>query len=94
MFSGKTEELIRRIKRAVFARQNVQIFKPAIDKRYSNADVVSHDHNTIKSIPVDSSADILAKATEFDVIGIWPHLLQRSERGCFIVMGWRKEKGQ
>ena len=70
MFSGKTEELIRRIKRAVFARQNVQIFKPAIDKRYSNADVVSHDHNTIKSIPVDSSADILAKATEFDVIGI------------------------
>lgn len=56
MFSGKTEELIRRMKRAVFAHQKVEIFKPAIDTRYSDEDVVSHDSNSIRSTPVESSA--------------------------------------
>lgn len=51
MFSGKTEELIRRMKRAKFAKQKVEIFKPAIDVRYSEEDVVSHDHNIIQSTP-------------------------------------------
>ena len=70
MFSGKTEELIRRIKRAVFARQRVEIFKPSIDTRYSEEDVVSHDHNTIMSTPIDTSASILLLASDVDVVGI------------------------
>ncbi|MDO4819958.1 MAG: thymidine kinase [Prevotella sp.] len=70
MFSGKTEELIRRLKRAKFARQKVEIFKPAIDVRYSEADVVSHDRNAITSTPVDSSAAILLLANDVDVIGV------------------------
>lgn len=70
MFSGKTEELIRRMKRAKFAQQRVEIFKPAIDVRYSEEDVVSHDHNVIQSTPVDSSQNILLLATEVDVVGI------------------------
>lgn len=70
MFSGKTEELIRRLKRAKIARQNVIIFKPAIDTRYSSIDVVSHDHNAIHSTPVDSSATILKLSPGYDVIGI------------------------
>ena len=53
MLSGKTEELIRRMKRAVFAHQKVEIFKPSIDTRYSDENVVSHDRNAIKSTPVD-----------------------------------------
>ena len=53
MFSGKTEELIRRMKRAKFAKQKIEIFKPAIDTRYSEEDVVSHDSNTITSTPLD-----------------------------------------
>lgn len=59
MFSGKTEELIRRMKRAKFAKLRVEIFKPAIDVRYSEEDVVSHDRNVIQSTPVDSSQSIL-----------------------------------
>ena len=59
MFSGKTEELIRRLKRAKFARQRVEIFKPAMDTRYSEEEVVSHDSNSIASTPIDSSASIL-----------------------------------
>ena len=59
MFSGKTEELIRRLKRAEFARQSVEIFKPSIDTRYAEQDVVSHEGNSIPSTPVDSSASIL-----------------------------------
>ena len=55
MFSGKTEELIRRLKRARIARQRVEIYKPAIDTRYSEADVVSHDANSISSTPVSSA---------------------------------------
>ena len=70
MFSGKTEELIRRIKRAVFARQRVEIFKPSIDTRYSDEDVVSHDRNTIRSTTVDTSASILLLSSDIDVVGI------------------------
>ena len=70
MFSGKTEELIRRLKRAKFAKQRVEIFKPAIDTRYSEADVVSHDSHSIASTPIDSSASILLFTSEIDVVGI------------------------
>lgn len=70
MFSGKTEELIRRLKRAKFAKQQVEIFKPSIDTRYSDVDVVSHDQNTIQSTPIDSSSSILLLAGENEVIGI------------------------
>ena len=70
MFSGKTEELIRRMKRAVFAHQKVEIFKPAIDTRYSDEDVVSHDNNSIRSTPVESSASILLLSSDIDVVGI------------------------
>lgn len=70
MFSGKTEELIRRLKRAQFARQRVEIFKPAIDVRYSEQEVVSHEGNSIMSTPVDSSASILLMGQESDVVGI------------------------
>ncbi|MBO1363600.1 thymidine kinase [Prevotella sp. A2931] len=70
MFSGKTEELIRRMKRAKFARQSVVIFKPAIDTRYSEEDVVSHDQNSIPSTPIDSSGSILLLSSGIDVVGI------------------------
>ncbi|MBR1932359.1 MAG: thymidine kinase [Prevotella sp.] len=70
MFSGKTEELIRRMRRAQFARQRVEIFKPSIDVRYSEDDVVSHDQNHIPSTPIDSSASILLLASNIDVVGI------------------------
>ncbi|HHU25448.1 MAG TPA: thymidine kinase, partial [Bacteroidales bacterium] len=59
MFSGKTEELLRRLRRAKFAKQQVEIFKPAMDTRYSAAEVVSHDRNTILSTPVEHSSNIL-----------------------------------
>lgn len=70
MFSGKTEELIRRMKRAKFAKQTVEIFKPQIDTRYSENDVVSHDRTSIRSTPVDSSGSILLLAGDVDVVGI------------------------
>lgn len=70
MFSGKTEELIRRLRRATFAHQRVEIFKPSIDTRYSEEEVVSHDNNSIKSTPIDSSASILLFTSEIDVVGI------------------------
>ena len=70
MFSGKTEELIRRMRRAQFARQRVEIFKPSIDVRYSEEDVVSHDQKHIQSTPIDSSASILLLADDIDVVGI------------------------
>jgi thymidine kinase len=70
MFSGKTEELIRRMKRAKFARQKVEIFKPSIDTRYSEEDVVSHDQQHIPSTPVDSSAALLLLAGDIEVVGI------------------------
>jgi len=70
MFSGKTEELIRRLKRARIAGLKVEIFKPAIDTRYSDNLVVSHDENSIPSTPVDNSSAILLLANEVDVIGV------------------------
>lgn len=70
MFSGKTEELIRRLKRAKIARQNTEIFKPKVDVRYDEVNVVSHDSNFIHSTPVDSSAQILLLAHEVEVVGI------------------------
>lgn len=70
MFSGKTEELIRRLKRAKIARQKVEIFKPAIDVRYSVTEVVSHDENSIQSTPVSHSSNILLLSGNVDVIGI------------------------
>lgn len=70
MFSGKTEELIRRLKRAKFARQRVEIFKPAIDVRYDEVKVVSHDHNEITSTPVSHSSEILLRCSGVDVVGI------------------------
>ena len=70
MFSGKTEELIRRLKRARIAQQKVEIFKPIIDTRYDVENVVSHDANSIRSTPVQSSSQILLMANDFDVVGI------------------------
>jgi thymidine kinase len=70
MFSGKTEELIRRLKRAKIAKQRVEIFKPAIDKRYDDINVVSHDSNSIISTPVENASSILLLANEVDVVGI------------------------
>lgn len=70
MFSGKTEELIRRMKRAKFAHQKVEIFKPAIDVRYSEEDVVTHEGQAINSTPVDNSQSILLLGQGCDVIGI------------------------
>jgi thymidine kinase len=70
MFSGKTEELIRRLKRAKIAKQKVEIFKPEIDKRYDEINVVSHDANAIISTPVPSSYHILLLANDVDVVGI------------------------
>jgi len=70
MFSGKTEELIRRLKRAQFAKQKVEIFKPTVDSRYANDMVVSHDENEIRCTPVPSSSNILLYASDMDVVGI------------------------
>ncbi len=70
MFSGKTEELIRRMRRASFAKQRVEIFKPAIDTRYSEENVVSHDQHAIQSTPVDSSSSILLLSSDAEVVGI------------------------
>ncbi len=71
MFSGKTEELLRRLNRARIAKQKIEIFKPKIDVRYSEADVVSHDENAILSTPVDSALNILLYVNDdVDVVGI------------------------
>lgn len=70
MFSGKTEELIRRLKRAQFAKQRVEIFKPAVDTRYDDEEVVSHNDNRIRSTPVPASSNILLLANDVDVVGI------------------------
>ncbi|MFD0931980.1 thymidine kinase [Psychroflexus salinarum] len=70
MFSGKTEELIRRLKRAKFAKQKVEIFKPQIDRRYDDEEVVSHDENSIRSTPVPAAANIRLLADSCDVVGI------------------------
>ena len=70
MFSGKTEELIRRLNRAKIARQRVEIFKPEIDKRYDEEKVVSHDEKSINSTPVQSASQILLLTNDVDVVGI------------------------
>ena len=70
MFSGKTEELIRRLKRAKIAKQKVEIFKPAVDTRYDEENVVSHDSSSIKSTPVNTASQIILLANDVDVIGI------------------------
>ena len=70
MFSGKTEELIRRLRRAQFAKQRVEIFKPAVDTRYDDEEVVSHNDTRIRSTPVPASSNILLLANEVDVVGI------------------------
>ncbi|BDC99867.1 thymidine kinase [Persicobacter psychrovividus] len=70
MFSGKTEELIRRINRAIIAKQKVGIFKPAVDTRYAEAEVVSHNANAVVCVPVKNAAEILHHINEFEVIGI------------------------
>ena len=70
MFSGKTVELIRRMKRAKFAKQKVEIFKPSLDTRYSDVDVVSHDQHSIPSTPIDSSSTIALLSSDIDVVGI------------------------
>lgn len=70
MFSGKTEELIRRLRRAQFARQKVEIFKPLLDTRYHQDQVVSHDENSIRSTPVPAAANIRLLADGCDVVGI------------------------
>jgi thymidine kinase len=70
MFSGKTEELIRRLKRARIANLKVEIFKPAMDTRYNEQKIVSHDENAILSTPIENSQTILLLANEVDVVGI------------------------
>ncbi|RXQ97720.1 thymidine kinase [Ancylomarina salipaludis] len=70
MFSGKTEELIRRLNRAKIARQKVEIFKPKVDTRYSEDEVVSHNSNAIRSTPVETAANILLLSSDVDVVGI------------------------
>ena len=70
MFSGKTEELIRRLNRAKIAKQKVEIFKPAIDTRYDEEDVVSHDSTAVKSTPVENAQQILFYSEYFEVVGI------------------------
>ncbi len=70
MFSGKTEELIRRLNRARIAKQKVEIFKPAVDTRYDEDDVVSHDSNSVASTPVQNATQILFYAEDFEVVGI------------------------
>ena len=70
MFSGKTEELIRRLRRAEFARQKVEIFKPGVDVRYAVEEVVSHDARSIRSTPVPNSSNLLLLAGDIEVVGI------------------------
>ncbi len=70
MFSGKTEELMRRLRRALFAGQKVEIFKPSVDVRYSETRIVSHDEKSVSSTPVENASSILLLAGEADVVGI------------------------
>ena len=70
MFSGKTEELIRRLNRAKIARQAVEIFKPSLDKRYHQEDIVSHNENSIRSTPVQTAREILILAGTCEVVGL------------------------
>ena len=91
MFSGKTEELIRRLKRAKIARQKVEIFKPQIDIRYSENEVVSHDENSIHSTLVENSLNLLFLTDDVDVVGI--DEVQFFDRGLIDVVIKLAEKG-
>lgn len=96
MFSGKTEELIRRLKRARIANLKVEIFKPGIDVRYDEVNIVSHDANAIQSTPIDNSQKILLLAQDVDVVGIdeaqffdeeITHVCQAlANRGCRVIV--------
>jgi thymidine kinase len=70
MFSGKTEELIRRLRRAEFAKQRVEVFKPSVDTRYARAEVVSHDSTSLRGRPVASSAELLSLPDDVEVVGL------------------------
>ena len=70
MFSGKTEELIRRLRRAQFANQKIAIFKPAVDNRYSDVEVVSHDAHSIQSTPIQDAAEMLGVSPDIQVVGV------------------------
>ena len=70
MFSGKTEELIRRLKRAELAQQKVAVFKPVMDQRYAQNNVVSHDSNELKALAVNNARELLTRAQGFEVIGL------------------------
>ncbi len=70
MFSGKTEELIRRLKRAELAQQKVAVFKPVMDQRYAQNNVVSHDSNEFKAVAVNNARELLTRAQGFEVIGL------------------------
>ncbi len=70
MFSGKTEELIRRLRRAEFAKQRVEVFKPSVDTRYAKAEVVSHDSTSLRGKPVGSSAELLRLPEDVEVVGL------------------------
>ncbi|MCF8227122.1 MAG: thymidine kinase [Bacteroidales bacterium] len=91
MFSGKTEELIRRLKRAEFARLKVEIFKPRVDNRYSEEEVVSHDENSIRSTVVDTAQNILLLSGDVDVVGI--DEAQFFDKGLVDVCNTLAEKG-
>ena len=92
MFSGKTEELIRRLKRAQFARQKVEIFKPSVDIRYDDEMVVSHDDNEIRSTPVPAAANIPILADGCDVVGWFLRPLRALICRCTGVDGgWHRE---
>lgn len=92
MFSGKTEELIRRLKRAKIAKQKVEIFKPAIDVRYHEIDIVSHNQTAIRSTPVHSSEDILLMTSDCEVVGI--DEAQFFDRGIVEVVNKLAENGK
>jgi len=96
MFSGKTEELIRRLKRAKIANRQVEIFKPAVDVRYDEVDVVSHDSNSIRSTPITHSENILLMSEGIEVVGIdeaqfmdmeLPHVCEKlAKRGVRVII--------
>lgn len=92
MFSGKTEELIRRLNRAKIAKQKVEIFKPAIDVRYHEVDIVSHDQTAIRSTPVHSSEEILLMTSDCEVVGI--DEAQFFDRGIVEVVNKLAENGK
>jgi thymidine kinase len=92
MFSGKTEELIRRLKRAKIAKQKVEIFKPAIDVRYHEIDIVSHNQTAIRSTPVHSSEEILLMTSDCEVVGI--DEAQFFDRGIIEVVNKLAENGK